>query len=160
VRTDVLEVLDVPRIVRGRAGFEKLIGREFVIASWYEITEAAVQAHVVSSGEPRHPGQTHVSGFMTASLAVRLFYSTFELRGFDAFLSYGTDRMRLPAQLFVGDRVRARIKIAEVRPFPGGADLVSELTFESQHADKPVCWLSWIARGYETRTRPGPGCRA
>jgi hypothetical protein len=155
-----LEILTERRVVHGAAGFEEILGREFVLDTWSEITEEAAAAYVISSGEPRMPDQTHVAGFMTVSLAVGLFHRTFDVRGFDAYLNYGTDRMRFPSQLFVGDQVRTRIKIDQVRHIAGGADVVSELTFERRGSAKPVCWLSWIARGYETRTRPGPGCEA
>jgi acyl dehydratase len=95
---------------------------------------------------------------MTRSLTVNAFWDIIDLRGFTGFVNYGVKRMRLPQQLLVGDRVRARVKFVDLRDFPSWADLTTQLTFEIDGAEKPACWVEWVARGYEQRTIPSPGC--
>ena len=43
-------------------------------------------------------------------------------------------------------------------PRPLIADATFEVTVERRDGGKPACWVEWIARGWEHRTRPGPGC--
>jgi acyl dehydratase len=152
------ETLSERLIVHGRGGLHGLVGREFVLDAWHVITQEAVDAYAAASGEPGALGRPGVPGFMTLGLTIKLFFDTFELRGFHAFVNYGVNRMRLPHPLLVGDRVRARVRFAEVRDGVLSVDATTQLTFERAGGEKPVCWVEWIGRGYEQRTQPGPGC--
>ncbi|WP_161498973.1 MaoC/PaaZ C-terminal domain-containing protein [Cryobacterium aureum] len=153
-----LHVLAEKFAVRGRAGFQANVGQEFVLDSWHLITQEAIDAFETACEEPGARGQPVVPGFMTLGLTVKLFFDTFDVQGFGSFLNYGVNRMRLPHPLMVGERVRARVKIMEVREVSAAIDVVTQLVFERDGAQKPVCWAEWIGRGYETRTHPGQGC--
>lgn len=144
--------------VRGRAGFHAIVGQEFVLDSWHLITQEAIDAFETACEEPGARGQPVVPGFMTLGLTVKLVFDTFDIQGFDSFLNYGVNRMRLPHPLMVGERVRARVKIMEVREVSAAIDIVTQLVFEKDGAEKPVCWAEWIGRGYEVRSHPGQGC--
>jgi acyl dehydratase len=48
----------------------------------------------------------------------------------------------------VGDRVRMRAKLASVEEVPGGAQITTELTFEREGGDKPVCVAESLSRVY------------
>ena len=48
----------------------------------------------------------------------------------------------------VGDRVRMRAKLASVEDVPGGAQITTELTFEREGGDKPVCVAESLTRVY------------
>jgi acyl dehydratase len=48
----------------------------------------------------------------------------------------------------VGGRVRMRARLVGVEDVPGGAQLTSELTFECEGADKPVCVAEALSRVY------------
>jgi MaoC like domain len=156
----VPEVLSSRLIVEGRAGLHAHVGREFVLDAWHPLTQEGVDAYETACEEPGSRGRPVVPGFMTLGLTVKLFFDTIDLRGFDTFFNYGVNRMRLPHPLMVGDRVRASVKFVGVRDFPGWVDATFQLTFEREGGEKPVCWVEWIGRGYETRTQPAAGCEA
>jgi hypothetical protein len=155
---EVPEVLSSRLIVHGRAGLRELLGSEVVLDAWHLLTQESVDAYETASGEPHSAGQPVVPGFLTLGLTVKLFFDTIDLRGFAGFVNYGVNRMRLPNQLRVGESVRARIKFVELRDFPLWVDLTTQLTFERDGGEKPACWVEWVGRGYETRTRPAAGC--
>jgi acyl dehydratase len=52
-------------------------------------------------------------------------------------VNYGLDKLRFPAPLRVGDRVRMRVALEAVDEIPGGAALSVTLTFEPESACSP-----------------------
>jgi acyl dehydratase len=48
----------------------------------------------------------------------------------------------------VGSRVRMRMKLASIEDVSGGAQITTELTFEREGGDKPVCVAESLARVY------------
>ncbi|TML25399.1 MAG: MaoC family dehydratase, partial [Actinobacteria bacterium] len=61
-------------------------------------------------------------------------------------VNYGLNRVRFPAPMPVGDRVRMRLKLAAVDDIAGGAQFTTELTFEREGGDKPVCVAESLTR--------------
>ena len=95
-------------------------------------------------------GGTIVHGYFTLSLAPVLFAEVLPLDGFAMGVNYGLDKLRFPAPLPVGERVRLRVHLDEVQDIPGGASLAVTLTFEPESSGKPVCVANALYRVYET----------
>ncbi len=91
-------------------------------------------------------GGTIAHGYFTLSLAPRFSYDMFAFEGFAFGLNYGLNRVRFPSPLPVGDKVRMRAKLAAVEEIPGGAQIVTELTFERDGGEKPVCVAESLSR--------------
>ena len=72
----------------------------------------------------------------------------FNFEGFAFGVNYGLNRVRFPAPMPVGERVRMRAKLAAVEEIPGGAQITTELTFEREGGEKPVCVAESLARVY------------
>ena len=72
----------------------------------------------------------------------------FKVEGFAFGVNYGVNRVRFPAPLPVGDRVRMRAKLVSVEDIPGGAQIATELTFEREGGEKPVCVAESLSRVY------------
>ena len=72
----------------------------------------------------------------------------FTLEGFAFAVNYGLNKVRFPAPLPVGSRVRMHAKLKDVEDIPGGAQMTIELTFEREGGDKPVCVAETLARVY------------
>jgi acyl dehydratase len=96
-------------------------------------------------------GGTIVHGYFTLALAPVLLAEVLPLDGFAMGVNYGLDKLRFPAPLPVGARVRLRVRLDEVNDIPGGATLALTLTFEREGADKPVCVASALYRVFEGR---------
>jgi acyl dehydratase len=71
---------------------------------------------------------------------------TFE--GFAFALNYGLNKLRFPSPLPVGQKVRLRVKLADVQEVPGGAQILAEQTFEREGSEKPVCVAEMLTRVY------------
>jgi acyl dehydratase len=63
-------------------------------------------------------------------------------------VNYGLNKVRFPAPLPVGSRVRAGVELAEVTPVDGGVQVVARVTIEVEGASKPCCVAETVARFY------------
>jgi acyl dehydratase len=93
-------------------------------------------------------GGTIAHGYYTLSLAPKFSYSLMSVEGFAFGVNYGVNRVRFPAPLPVGSRVRMRMKLVSIEDVSGGAQITTELTFEREGGDKPVCVAESLARVY------------
>ena len=135
-------------------------GTDLGTSSWHEVTQKDIDTfadvtgdhqwiHVDPERAKETPfGGTIAHGYYTLSLAPRFSYEIFELEGFAFGLNYGLNKVRFPAALPVGSRVRMRAKVAGVEEIQGGAQFTLELTFEQEGGDKPVCVAESVARVY------------
>jgi acyl dehydratase len=63
-------------------------------------------------------------------------------------INYGLDRVRLPAPVRVGQRVRARLALDRLEPVVDGMQAHWTATVELEHGDKPACVAQMLARYY------------
>jgi len=63
-------------------------------------------------------------------------------------VNYGLDRVRFPAPVPAGSRLRGRFVLKRVDPIEGGKQLLIEFTVESERGGKPVCVAESITRQY------------
>ena len=93
-------------------------------------------------------GGTIAHGFYTLSLAPRFSYDLFHLDGVAFGLNYGLNKVRFPAPLPVGSKVRMRMGIQAVDDIPAGAQITMLYTFEIEGGEKPVCVAEALSRVY------------
>ena len=63
-------------------------------------------------------------------------------------VNYGLNKVRFPAPVVAGSRVRARSKLIDVSDVPGGLQLIREVTIETEGQEKPCCIAESISRLY------------
>jgi acyl dehydratase len=63
-------------------------------------------------------------------------------------LNYGLDKVRFPAPVPVGSRVRGRVVLRSISPVAGGHQLAWEITVEREGGDKPACVAEFLMRRY------------
>jgi acyl dehydratase len=136
------------------------IGAELGVSDWHLVTQENVDRFAAVTGDDQwihvdverareSPfGGTIAHGYYTLSLAPRFSYDMFKFEGFAFGVNYGLNRVRFPSPLPVGDRVRMRARLLAVDDVPGGAQITTELTFEREGGDKPVCVAESLARVY------------
>jgi acyl dehydratase len=61
-------------------------------------------------------------------------------------VNYGLNRVRFPAPVPVGSRLRSRFRVLTVEAVPGGEQLVVEATVEREGGEKPVCVAEAVYR--------------
>ena len=126
-------------------------GEDVGVSDWHEVTQAEVDAFADATGDhqwihvdPERArdtpfGGTIAHGYYTLSLASRFIEDLLRVDGIAMMINYGLNKVRFPAPLPVGARVRMRLRLAAVDDVEGGAQLTSELTFERDGGEKPVC---------------------
>jgi acyl dehydratase len=136
------------------------VGEELGISDWHLVTQESVNEFAAVTGDDQwihvdverareSPfGGTIAHGYYTLSLAPRFSYDMFKFEGFAFGVNYGLNKVRFPAPMPVGQRVRMRAVLKAVDEVPGGAQITTELTFEREGADKPVCVAESLARVY------------
>jgi acyl dehydratase len=136
------------------------VGEELGVSEWHLVTQEQIDAFAEVTGDHQwihvdverarsSPfGGTIAHGYYTLSLAPRFSYSMFSFSGFAFGVNYGLNRVRFPAPMPVGERVRMRARLLAVDEIPGGAQLTTELTFERDGGEKPVCVAESLSRVY------------
>ena len=66
-------------------------------------------------------------------------------------VNYGLNRVRFPAPLMVGARIRGRFTVAAVKDVEGGMECVYGVTVEVEGGTKPCCVAEWVVRYYGER---------
>jgi acyl dehydratase len=136
------------------------VGEELGVSDWHEVTQEKVNDFADATGDhqwihvdPERAketpfGGTIAHGYYTLSLAPMFSYAMYSIEGFDFVLNYGLNKVRFPSALPVGSRVRMRAKLAGVEEVSGGAQIATELTFEQDGGEKPVCVAETLIRAY------------
>jgi acyl dehydratase len=148
------------RTITGLDELKKAEGEDVGTSEWLEVTQDAIDAFADVTGDhqwihvdPKRAkdtpyGGTIAHGYYTLSLAPRFTEQILGLEGFAFAVNYGLNRVRFPAPLPVGSKVRMAARLADVADIPGGAQIKLELTFEREGGDKPVCVAESLARVY------------
>jgi acyl dehydratase len=136
------------------------VGKELGVSDWHLVTQEAINEfadvtgdhqwiHVDVERAKETPfGGTIAHGYYTLSLAPMFSNEMFSMEGFAFGVNYGLNRVRFPSPMPVGGRVRMRAKLAGVEEIAGGAQMLTELIFEREGGDKPVCVAESLARVY------------
>ena len=136
------------------------VGKELGTSRWHEVTQEEINRFADATGDhqwihvdleraKQTPfGGTIAHGYYTLSLAPMFSYEMFSIEGVAFGVNYGLNKVRFPAPLPVGSKVRMRASIASVEDIPGGAQIATELIFEREGGDKPVCVAEALARVY------------
>ncbi|MES2884064.1 MAG: MaoC family dehydratase [Pseudomonadota bacterium] len=87
-------------------------------------------------------------GFLTLSLASRFMPELIDVK-MKMGVNYGTDKVRFPAPVKVGQRIRGRGELISVEPTKdGGVQSTLRLTVEIEGSAKPACIVDTISRYY------------
>jgi acyl dehydratase len=131
--------------------FRELAGVELGPTAWREITQDRIDAFARATDDPQwiHTdseraaegpfGTTIAHGFLTLSLCVPLLSEVLPASGGVMTVNYGVDRVRFPAPVPSGSRIRGRFRVASIEETSAGERAVIEATLECDAASKPVC---------------------
>lgn len=136
------------------------VGQEIGLSPWVEIDQTRIQRFADATDDQQwiHTdpvraavgpfGSTIAHGFLTLSMLSCFFDQGFEIADSQMGLNYGLNKVRFPAPVPVGSRLRARFKLLSFEPIAGGAQLAVEVTVEREGGDKPVCVAESLTRRY------------
>jgi acyl dehydratase len=93
-------------------------------------------------------GVTIAHGFLTVSLLPAMKHEAFAIDDVRMGINYGLNRVRFPAPVPSGSRVRAQFRLLAFEPLPGGAQLTIEATIHRDGGAKPVCVAELVSRHF------------
>jgi acyl dehydratase len=137
-----------------------MTGTTFGPSSWRTITQEQVNQFADLTGDhnPIHLdpayaagtpfGGTIVHGYFTLALVVPLMAELVEVTGVRTGVNYGLDKLRFPAPVPVGSRIRVTSQLTEVTEVPGGHQATFTNTFEVEGQAKPAAVAVMIVRYY------------
>ena len=135
------------------ASIAEYVGKPLGPSDWYTITQEQIDSFARATGDhqwihtdperAQHEspfGTTVAHGYLTLSLAPVLLPQLLRVAGSARTINYGADRVRLPAPVPAGARVRLSGEIKGVRKVPGGAARVTvALAFQVEGGKRPCC---------------------
>ena len=93
-------------------------------------------------------GATIAHGFLTLSLLPKFLKDSIHLSDLRMAINYGLNRVRFPAAVLAGSRIRARIVLQSMRDLEDSTEVIYLFTIESQGANKPCCVAESVVRYY------------
>jgi len=149
-------LLESPQALR------RLIGHEIGVTNWMLLTQERIQqfAEVTDDRQWIHLdrervrrespyGTTVAHGFLTLSLLSSFLRQVLQIReGTRMSVNYGLNRVRFPAPVLAGAKIRARFTLRSVKEVAGAFEVVLEATVETEGTNKPCCVVEWVLRYY------------
>ncbi|WP_295646863.1 MaoC family dehydratase [uncultured Methylibium sp.] len=142
------------------ADLQALVGQDLGESDWVLVDQARVDRFADATGDHQWIhldaaraaagpyGTTIAHGFLTLSLLPMLFETAYAVADTRMGVNYGLNRVRFPAPVPVGSRVRGRFRLLSYEPIDGGAQLVVEATIEREGSTKPVCVAESVTRRF------------
>lgn len=147
-------------IASSGADLRSLVGRRLAPSRWLEIGQDRIDAfaactedrqsiHVDPELAATTPfGETVAHGFLTVALLIPLWNDVVRVDGM-VTVNYGVNRVRFPAPVPSGSRVRGRFRVESVEAVSGGVQAVVTATVEREGAERPVCVAELLLRVLE-----------
>ncbi|HZU19685.1 MAG TPA: MaoC family dehydratase [Gaiellaceae bacterium] len=135
------------------------VGDVYGPSSWTEVTQDRVHAFADATGDhqwihvdPERAkdgpfGTTIAHGYLTLSLLPAASYEVVPRSG-GMSINYGLNRVRFPAPVPVGSRVRSSFEIVELEEHDWGRQVTMRATVEREGGEKPVCVADVVFRYY------------
>ena len=149
--TREVDINDVPNMV----------GEELGSSEWHTVTQEDIQKFAEATGDyqwihldverckTESPyGCTIAHGYYTLSLMPMLMAQIWKLTGAKMGVNYGLNKLRFPAPVPVGKKVRAHATLQDCRSIKGGYQYTVAATIEVEDNEKPAAAIEAIFRTY------------
>jgi acyl dehydratase len=131
-------------------------GLELGPSRWFEVTQERIDAfadatddhqwiHTDPARAAEGPFGTAIAhGYLTLSLLVPMAYELMPVEDARLTVNYGLNRVRFPAPVPAGSRIRGRLRVESVEESEGGYRVTVGAVVEREGADKPVCAAEFV----------------
>lgn len=150
------------RVFHSVEELKQFVGREVNVSEPVAITQDMIDRFAEVTGdrqwihvdrkraERESPYRTTIAhGFLTLSLLSRITFETVKIdAGQKMSINYGLNRVRFPAAVPAGSKVRARYVLESVKDIEGGVEVVWTVTATVEGGEKPSLAAEWVVRLY------------
>jgi acyl dehydratase len=148
-------------VLEGLDEVKAAVGRHLGYGEWLEVTQDRVNLFADATGDHQwihvDPdraadgpfGGAIAHGYLTLSLSNYFLPQIVEVRGVSMGVNYGANKVRFPAPVRVGSKVRAGAELVTVDDVPGGVQTTMLVTIEVEGSDKPACVIESLSRFLE-----------
>jgi acyl dehydratase len=138
-----------------------LVGSEIGVSRWFDMPQSRIDTFADATDDhqwihvdpqravresPFHGTVAH--GFLTLSLLPAMLESVLRMRDVKLAVNYGLNKVRFPAPVPAGGRVRGRVALAAIEQERSGIQLSFGVTVECEGQGKPVCVAEFLIRRY------------
>ena len=140
------------------AALEPAVGSHLGYSPWLEITQERIDLFAEATGDhqwihtdPERAkegpfGACIAHGYLTLSLVSLFLPQIVEVQGISMGINYGSNRLRFPAPVPVGSRLRGGAELIMVEEVKGGVQATIRVTVEIQGVERPACVVDTISR--------------
>ena len=149
------------RIIESLEKLKTMKGQEIGVTDWMEIKQERVNQFADATGDhqwihvdPERAkkespyGGAIAHGYLTLSLIPYLLQNMMEIQNYRMGVNYGLNKVRFPAPVPVGGKLRLKAEAAEIEEVKGGLQVIYKVTFEVEGQEKPSCIAEVIFRYY------------
>jgi acyl dehydratase len=135
-------------------------GSELGPSSWMEVSQERINQFAEATGDhqwihvdPERAaagpfGGTIAHGYLTLSLLAPMAFEVVPPSEASMVVNYGLNRVRFPAPVPAGSRVRGTFRVDSIEEFDWGRQETMTVTVEREGGDKPVCIAEMVFRSY------------
>jgi len=152
-----------PFIVESVDGIKSFVGEEIGVSDWLVISQDRINAFADATGDRQwihlnaerakreSPfGKTIAHGFLTLSLISHLMQQTLQIRtGSRLAVNYGLNRVRFPAPVREGSRIRGHFTLAGFKDLGDSYEAIFNCSVECEGLEKPACVAEWLVRYFK-----------
>jgi acyl dehydratase len=151
----------MPYVFKSPRDLLTAVGQKFGPTDWLLVDQARIDKFAEATGDfqwihvdteraKTGPyGATIAHGFLTVSLAALFLPQLVDVQGISMGLNYGANKLRFPAVVKCGSRIRGRGEVVAAEDLgPGGIQATYRITIEIEGGDKPACVIDKLARYY------------
>ena len=143
------------------AEVQAAVGQDIAVSDWITITQKQIDQFAQATGDhqwihvdperAKHGpfGAPVAHGYLTLSLLAQFTQQAIAIDGAKMGVNYGLNKVRFPAPVPVGSRLRAHIKLLAAEVIvPDGLQMTWGITVEREGSDKPVCVAESLTRSH------------
>lgn len=133
-------------------------GQHLGYSDWLEIDQQRINLFADATGDhqwihvdPERAaqgpfGKTIAHGYLTLALANLFLPQIMLVQNASMGVNYGCEKVRFPAVVPVGSRVRGGGEIISAESVKGGVQVVVRMSIELEGSDRPACVIDTISR--------------
>ena len=145
----------------GVAELRNAVGRHLGYSEWIRIDQERVNLFAEATGDhqwihvdPERAktgpfGAPIAHGYLTLSLSNYFLPQILDVQGISMGVNYGSDKVRFPAPVKVGDRIRAGAELVAATDVTGGVQTTVVITIEIEGSTKPACVIESLSRWFD-----------